>query len=414
MAKRPDSNPPEERNVHRRSQPADEAPVAFQQSRGQHFGTISAAPAGASIAGTASSSSSGGLASPLVELLEKGLSTGQVVKDPHGEVYTGFASFRDLAQSQCKFVPMNSNRAINRDVVRQRVQENVDSHGCKGRYLEFGQINLIVISQDASHNFLVMDGQHRCETMQELHSRNPQHDIWFQFRAKVVASEPLAFEELRHFQRAYPTDPRSFFRSRAEARAATAVLERLKARFRGVFKEMELASRNGRGSLDPPRPYLNDNLLFWLLQESSLLAGASQAIEGEGSANADEILSRLIRMNRFMASLTRADLGKNATDHMLQVASKMGCYLGFFREGVLLWHHLDGLLQASETPRLEVASGTVDASCVVCLERPPQVALLTCGHVCVCETCSAAVQAARPARCPVCRLLVEGAQRVFF
>jgi len=199
----------------------------------------------------------------------------KIVKDSRGEVFTGFLLYANLAGSNCKFVPMNSNRAINAEVVNQRVEENVRNLESTGRYLDFGQINLIIIADDDSYDFLVMDGQHRCETMRILFERDRGTPIDFQFRAKVVQTESDAFAELDHFQRAYPTDPRSFFRSRAEARAATAILARLKARHPPrLFGAMTTADRHGRGTRDPQRPFLNDNLLFWLLQEAGLARGA--------------------------------------------------------------------------------------------------------------------------------------------
>ena len=47
--------------------------------------------------------------------------------------------------------------------------------------------------------------------------------------------------------------------------------------------------------------------------------------------------------------------------------------------------------------------------CVICMERPKRFAA-TCGHVCVCEECSA-----RTARCPECRAGVAagGWQRIY-
>lgn len=41
-------------------------------------------------------------------------------------VYTGFADFQQLVTSACIFRPMNSNRAINGDVVRTRREANED------------------------------------------------------------------------------------------------------------------------------------------------------------------------------------------------------------------------------------------------------------------------------------------------
>ncbi len=54
---------------------------------------------------------------------------------------------------------MNSNRSINGDVVHDRVQANLVEYDRKGRYCEFGQINLLILDTDSSMTFLIMDGQ---------------------------------------------------------------------------------------------------------------------------------------------------------------------------------------------------------------------------------------------------------------
>lgn len=40
-----------------------------------------------------------------------------------------------------------------------------------------------------------------------------------------------------------------------------------------------------------------------------------------------------------------------------------------------------------------------DQLCVVCRERPREIIILPCGHVCLCEDCSIDINE----RCPVCR-----------
>jgi hypothetical protein len=51
--------------------------------------------------------------------------------------------------------------------------------------------------------------------------------------------------------------------------------------------------------------------------------------------------------------------------------------------------------------------------CVVCLEEEPRVLLLPCRHMCCCEGCSAALQAAGSKECPMCRAVVEQHISVF-
>lgn len=368
-----------------------------------------------------------------------------MVKDARGEVYTGFANFSELAGSQCDFVPMNSNRAINMQVVHQRVAENIASWECYGRYLDFGQINLMVIADDQSHIFLVMDGQHRCETMRSLNRQFPARELAFQFRAKVVDNEEKAFEELDHFQRSYPTDPRSFFHSRAESRAATAVVERLKAVHRRAFKDMKITDRHGRGTVDPPRPYLNDNLLFWLLKDAGIAhsaaleeaAGAAEppAAGAARPVNAAAALALLDQASALLAVLPKEELGAGATEEMRRKAADMGCWLGFFREGKLGWaavaHRLEAQQQVAPAGGAVGSNGAAAADgaaaagvplravptreCAVCLESEDVAlqALVPCGHECVCADCAAALLAAPEKKCPVCRADITSSMRVW-
>ena len=145
---------------------------------------------------------------PLVNLLEgDGIKTGKVVKldvlhRTRGLVsstYTGFADFRDLERSTVEFRPMNSNRAVNPQVVEERVRSNELAFDRNGYYLEFGQITLLVLRYSPLREFLVMDGQHRCVTMKELCRRYPDRPINFQFRAKVSClpgNSPKRFRQM--------------------------------------------------------------------------------------------------------------------------------------------------------------------------------------------------------------------------
>ena len=53
-------------------------------------------------------------------------------------------------------------------------------------------------------------------------------------------------------------------------------------------------------------------------------------------------------------------------------------------------------------------AAAAQATCVICCERAPAVALQPCGHVCLCQECVPAVQI-----CPMCRTPVAGSMRVF-
>lgn len=353
-------------------------------------------------------------ATPLVTLLDKAVSAGgMVVRD--GNVYTGFASYHDLASSCCTFAPMNSNRAVNQDVVRQRVNENITCFEQHNSYLDFGQIVLMIVAEHHGHEFLVMDGQHRCETMKELHRLFPHRHIRFQFRAKVVASELQAHAELLHFQRSYPTDYRSFFPTRAASRIGTSVLGKLKAKHPAAFKEMVLFNRHGHGTADPPRPYVNDNIVFWLLQDSGLVGGAADIGREDGIDEA-HVLSMLNSANQYLSMRKKEGLGKNVTDRMMKLARETELWLGFFREGNLVWRdvkeHL--LIESPTTDSAGTPSAPATRDCVLCMEKASVVAFVPCGHCCVCEVCAATVCAMKSALCPLCRGNVETSHRIYF
>merc|ERR1712224_169171 len=175
-------------------------------------------------------------------------------------------------------------------------------------------------------------------TMASLHQERPDRVINFQFRAKVVNTEEDAYKELKHFLECYPSDPRSFFRSSSERELATNVLKRMKEEMftnADLFKPVQQSSRYGQRVGDPNRPYLTDNIIFWLLSDSGLLA--------KSGATVDAILKQLHAMHQLMSALDEGQrhiLGKNVTANMMSIAQRVGCFLGLFRDGVLHWKEL--------------------------------------------------------------------------
>jgi len=59
----------------------------------------------------------------------------------------------------------------------------------------------------------------------------------------------------------------------------------------------------------------------------------------------------------------------------------------------------------------EKESLNIDQSCVICLTRDKVIALLPCGHKCLCDSLQC-LEAIREV-CPICRGKVEGHQRIF-
>jgi hypothetical protein len=66
-------------------------------------------------------------------------------------------------------------------------------------------------------------------------------------------------------------------------------------------------------------------------------------------------------------------------------------------------------LLAREQDRAKVAREVEeDDSCVICLDQPKSVALIPCGHWCICEGCSGDVR-----KCPICRKHNTGKLKIF-
>jgi hypothetical protein len=201
-------------------------------------------------------------------------------------------------------------------------------------------------------NFHIMDGQHRCRAMQELHKKHPNQALWFHFRVHVVANEKEAHDSLVHFQDQYPADPRAFLRSQRHTRFATEVVTQLNERYPRAFRnsEVKLSARQGGGQTpDPRRPFLNDYLVFWLLDTSGLL--------DTPGATPTSILERLCEMNHLLAAKAPTELGPSVTQAMVQQAhgTCADCFLGFFRDGKLHWERYARELRP--VPELPSSSG---------------------------------------------------------
>lgn len=164
-----------------------------------------------------------------------------------------------------------------------------------------------------------------------------------------------AHQELLHFQNAYPSDPRAFFATKRNRDVATAVLSRLRSHFRceGLWVTAT-CSRVGKRQGDPNRPKLSDFVVFWLLQDSGLLAQRSSDVE---------VFRKLLKMNALLRSLAadRRKLGKQVTENMVRSAERLGCFLGFFRAEQLKWEDV-----REEAPEVERDA----VLCMVCAFTP--------------------------------------------
>lgn len=51
--------------------------------------------------------------------------------------------------------------------------------------------------------------------------------------------------------------------------------------------------------------------------------------------------------------------------------------------------------------------------CIVCLDRPKVMAILPCGHMCLCEKCGEMYKKDKTKTCPECRRKIEGVYKIF-
>lgn len=68
------------------------------------------------------------------------------------------------------------------------------------------------------------------------------------------------------------------------------------------------------------------------------------------------------------------------------------------------------LADSGETTR---TGDSVPNECVVCLERPADCVLYTCGHMCMCYLCARDVVQNRGALCPICRQAIRDVIKIF-
>ena len=52
-------------------------------------------------------------------------------------------------------------------------------------------------------------------------------------------------------------------------------------------------------------------------------------------------------------------------------------------------------------------------ACVICHDKDASMALLPCGHLCLCGECCDQLKQSSPLRCPMCRDNATGATRIF-
>lgn len=70
---------------------------------------------------------------------------------------------------------------------------------------------------------------------------------------------------------------------------------------------------------------------------------------------------------------------------------------------------------SAQSSRTGSGAGSVveEKYCVICISEPPNVALLPCGHMVICQTCNASRAVKQGDLCPVCRKRVESVNRIY-
>ena len=71
-------------------------------------------------------------------------------------------------------------------------------------------------------------------------------------------------------------------------------------------------------------------------------------------------------------------------------------------------------LELAEQKLRDGAAGIPHTECTVCMDAPVDTVFLPCGHICICHGCCMSMQkAVTGLKCPLCRLSVDKAQRIY-
>ena len=148
----------------------------------------------------------------------------------------------------------------------------------------------------------------------------------------------------------------------------------------------------------PTRP-----LLIQLDRDDDGSVGSQDTTDDEeGDEGDSEVAGRIAAAERELNAETDAvdDTGEDAGDDALDDGDAGG---GIIEE--------DGTEEDIETIKARLKRGhgpLAGVLCGVCLDRPVQICVIPCGHVCMCRRCSRRVQ-----RCPVCRSIIARRQKLY-
>jgi hypothetical protein len=59
------------------------------------------------------------------------------------------------------------------------------------------------------------------------------------------------------------------------------------------------------------------------------------------------------------------------------------------------------------------AADNASNECSVCLDKPSDCVLYTCGHMCMCYECAVNLQRTEDASCPICRKAIRDVIKIF-
>lgn len=155
-----------------------------------------------------------------------------------------------------------------------------------------------------------------------------------------------------------------------------------------------------------PVPPLDPSFSYPDLLSSDVIIG--YALENQKLMTSDVIVGMHGSKSRCDAVALKQNPLAGAGDEVLTAVSYESLNCGWELQKVLS----EKLSAAVDDPTAEKPD-CVGAECAVCLERPPDCALYTCGHMCMCYECAMSVMKSRGAICPICRKPVLDVIKIF-
>ncbi len=267
-----------------------------------------------------------------LEICEEGVAAQSILKS--GNKYITHINFGDFVNAGVSWQPLFAQRAINMSVVRERIAANSQLYKTQKKLYDFGCMNFVIVEKEKSNVIYVMDGQHRVHTMYGLVTEFPDVSIVFQGVITVVADEQQAYESFIHFNNIHPVDSRAIFRTQEERWLCENTLER----FSKTYPTM-LSNRKN----DPPRPYLNDYILYWIIKEFNLIrlceTGDTNSNPFDDDSPSEKLWRQLLELDKRVTKYIE-DHDDSVSLSMIKKCHQNKMYLGLLRENKLTKEHI--------------------------------------------------------------------------